>query len=194
MTTQGAEEHAKDNQKKEPICFEQVHFRSIEWDPKWRGNTFIYEPIFEKIIHLYVGSDDDRVKLLAFGPEEKKGDVDLKFAIDTVATLGSSMKAHPTASAFTIPNGADIYICMRHLDLGSAVDLEALMHECLHAAYIILHRAGVEFGEAAEILAYMQGFIFRRLIENLVNGCMSVVKPDGTLEPIHDIELLLKGT
>lgn len=32
-------------------------------------------------------------------------------------------------------------------------------------------------------------------IENLVNGCMSIIKPDGTLEPIHDedLEMLTKG-
>lgn len=180
-------------QEKVQKYFEQVNFKSEAWDPEWRGNTFIYEPIFERIVHLYVGSDDDRVKLLAFGPEEKKGEVAPAFAIDTVAKLGSSMRAHSGAAGFTIPCGADIYICMRHLDISSAVDLECLMHECIHAAYIILNRAGVELGEGAEILARMQGFIFRRLIENLVNGCMSVVKPDGTLEPIHDTKLLLKG-
>lgn len=166
---------------------------SEAWNPEWRGNTFVYEPMFERIVHLYVGSDDDRVKLLAFGHEEKKGDVDPVFAIDTVARLGGSMRAHPNAAGFTIPSGPDVYICLRHLDIGSASDLETLMHECLHAAYIILNKAGVELGEGAEILARMQGFIFRRLIENLVNGCMSIVKHDGTLEPIHDTELLMKG-
>jgi hypothetical protein len=182
-----------EKQEKAQKFFEQINLKSETWDPGWRGNTFIYEPMFERMVHLYVGSEDDWVKLLAFGPEDKKGKVDPAFAIDTVSKLGSSMQAHPGAAGFTIPYGVDIYICMRHLDISAAVDIETLMHECLHAAYIILNRAGVEFGEGAEILARMQGFIFRRLIENLVNGCMSKVKPDGTLEPIQDTTLLMKG-
>ena len=174
---------------------EDVDLRSEAWDPKWRGSTFIYEPLFGRMIHLYVGSDDDRIKLLAFGPEEKKGDVDPGFAIETVARLGARVKLRPQANGVTILFGPDIYICLRKLDAGSVIDLETLMHECLHAAYIILNEAGVELGTGAEILAHMQGFIFRRLIENLVNGCMSVVKPDGTLEPMHDedLEMLTKG-
>lgn len=182
-----------DRQERDRKFFELVNFRTEAWDLKWRGNTFIYEPMFEKIVHLYVGSDDDRVKLLAFEPEEKKGEVEPAFAIETVARLGVHMLSHPRAAGFTVPASPDIYICMRKLDIASAVDLETLMHECLHAAYLILHDAGVELGTGAEILARMQGFIFRRLIENLVNGCMSIIKPDGTLEPIHDLEMLTKG-
>lgn len=193
MKKEEKKQDQKKNQEKVQKMFEEVDLRSETWDPAWRGNTFIYEPMFGKIVHLYVGSPDDMVKLLAFGPEEKGGDVDVPFAIDTVARVGGSMLVHTGAAGFTIPYGNDIYICLPKFDICSMQDLWALMHECLHAAYIILHKAGVEFGEGAEILARMQGFIFRRLVENLVNGCKSVVKPDGTLEPIHDPELLMKG-
>lgn len=182
-----------ESKEEEGKLFEEIDLRTEPWDPNWRGNTFVYEPMFGKIVHLYVGSPNDMVKLLAFGPEEKKGDVDPRFAIDTVARVGGIMLKHQTAYGFTVPSGADIYICMRKLDIASLKDIDTLEHECLHAAYIILHQAGVEFGEGAEILARMQGFLFRRLMENLVNGCKSVVKPDGTLEPIHDTKLLLKG-
>ena len=187
------EKSKKEISKKEIRYLEDIDLSRDKYDAEWRGNTFIYEPLFGKIIHLYVGDSDDRLKLLAFGPEDKKGSVSIGFAVDSVARLGANMLGHGSAYGFTVPCGADIYICLRKFDVARPADHMVFMHECLHAAYIMLSKAGVEFGEGAEILARMQEFIYRRLLENVLNGCVSRICEDGSVKPIEDDELLARG-
>ena len=161
-------------------------------DKDWKGSTGIIVPILNEAVILFVGDDDDLLKY----HEKSRNTITLN--IDAmVRTDDTNWKR---SLGRTISYEGTSLIQIPRIDLSDINCMDSLYHEALHVALLTIKRTGVEIGNYGEILAYLQGYIVKSLINNLEEGKYGTLLEDGTRiddrtvskDDISEIRRLLK--
>lgn len=140
-------------------------------DKDWVGGTALSIPMFPAIVGLFVGSSDDMFKYYAGVKDHSLLRMLAKERLDSYSDADKG---------WVFIEGAESIIRLRRLDLSDMKCVGTLYHEALHVALDIVLRVGLEVGRNGEILAYLQGYIVEKLLDELRNGDYGTLLPDGT--------------
>ena len=141
-------------------------------DKDWMGGCGFILPILNGTVSLFVGGESE---LFAYFSDAKAESTKRMMANARLAP-----RAAGVVTGTTLWDGASAMIWLPKLDLGDEANVGSLYHEALHVALLTIDRTGVEVGKHGEILAYLQGYIVKSLLEELRAGRYGTVLPDGT--------------